>query len=87
MILRKTQSLIVDDLKLDPEAEKQQGAEPDDDGDICTPKSEPPTDDDKPPIKSARRRVCGELAQLDDVRSVTRNIARVYAESKSNPTA
>lgn len=48
MILHKTQSLIVDDLKFDTEAEKQQGAEPDDNGDICTPKSEPPTDDDKP---------------------------------------
>lgn len=48
VILHKTQSLIVDDLKLDTEAEKQQGAEPDDDGDLCTPKSEPPTDDDKP---------------------------------------
>lgn len=48
MILYKTQSLIVDDLKPDPKTEKSLEATPDEDGDICTPKSDPPTEDDQP---------------------------------------
>lgn len=46
MILRKTQSLIVDDLKPEPQTEKR--AETDDHGDICTPEASPPTEDDQP---------------------------------------
>lgn len=49
MILRKTQSLIVDDLKPEPETkDSAKEQESDDDGDICTPKSDPSTDDDRP---------------------------------------
>lgn len=49
VILRKTQSLIVDDLKPEPETkDSAKEQEPDDDGDICTPKSDPSTDDDRP---------------------------------------
>jgi hypothetical protein len=48
MVLRKTLSLIVDDLKPEPKEDKQREAEPDDDGDIATPKSEQPTEDDRP---------------------------------------
>ncbi len=48
VILRKMQSLIVDDLKLKPRSEREMGQDSEDDGDICTPKAEPPTEDDRP---------------------------------------
>jgi len=48
VILRKMQSLIVDDLKLKPRSEREMGQDSEDDGDICTPKAEPPTEDDWP---------------------------------------
>ncbi|WP_211913014.1 hypothetical protein [Tardiphaga alba] len=48
MILYKTQSLIVDDLKPEPKAEKNRDLVLEEDGDICTPKSEPPNEDDQP---------------------------------------
>jgi len=48
VILRKTQSLIIDDLKPEPRSEREMGQESEDDGDICTPKAEPPTEDDSP---------------------------------------
>lgn len=46
MILRKTQSLIVDDLKPEPSSEREIGQKSEDD--ICTPKAEPPNEDDRP---------------------------------------
>jgi hypothetical protein len=48
VILRKTQSLIVDDLKPEPSSEGEIGQKTEDDGDICTPKAEPPNEDDRP---------------------------------------
>lgn len=48
MILRKTHSLIIDDLKPEPQPDTEKAAKLNDDGDICTPKSAPPTEDDQP---------------------------------------
>lgn len=48
MILRKTHSLIIDDLKPEPQPDPEKAAELEDDGDICTPKAAPPTEDDRP---------------------------------------
>ncbi len=48
MILRRTHSLIIDDLKPEPQPDAEKAAKLNDDGDICTPKSDPPTEDDQP---------------------------------------
>lgn len=51
MILRKTRSPIVDDLKPEQKSEREQALESEndgDDGDICTLEAEPPTDEDNP---------------------------------------
>jgi hypothetical protein len=48
MIARKQGPVIVDDLKPPPGSESRGEVHEGDDGDIATPKSEPPTEDDKP---------------------------------------
>ena len=48
MIARKQGSLIVDDLKPPPGLQAAGEVHEGDDGDIATPKSDPPTEDDKP---------------------------------------
>lgn len=48
MIARKQGSVIVDDLKPSPGSETTGEAHEGDDGDIATPKSDQPTQDDKP---------------------------------------